>query len=80
MYVLSGSGTSTVGDTEFSWSKNDVFTVPHWTWASHVARDNDAYLIKVSNGGMLKTLGLLRSEHSGSAKDGEITTMKSERH
>ena len=50
------------------------------TWVSHVARDEDAYLIKVSNGGMLKTLGLLRSELSGGAKDGQFTTMKSERH
>ena len=80
VYVLSGSGTSTIGDTEFSWSKNDVFTVPHWTWASHVARDNDAFLIKVSNSGMLKTLGLLRSERSGKAKGDQITTIKSERH
>ena len=80
VYVLSGSGTSTVGDMEFSWSKNDVFTVPNWTWVSHVARNKDAYLIKVSNGGMLKTLGLLRSEYSGNEKNGQVTTMKSERH
>ena len=80
VYVLSGSGTSTVGDMEFSWSKNDVFTVPNWTWVSHVARDENAYLIKVSNCGMLQTLGLLRSEHSGGAKDGQFATARSERH
>ena len=77
---MGGSGTSTVGDKEFSWSKNDVFTVPNWTWVSHIAHDEGAYLIKVTNGAMLKTLGLLRSELSGGAKDGQFTTMKSERH
>ena len=80
VYVLGGSGTSTVGDMEFSWSKNDVFTIPHWTWVSHVASEEGAYLIKVSNGGMLKTLGLLRSEHSGNAENDSSTAAKSERH
>ena len=36
--VVSGEGRSTIGDESFEWSRHDVFTVPHWTWASHAAR------------------------------------------
>ena len=80
VYVMGGSGTSTVGDKEFSWSKNDVFTVPNWTWVSHTAFDEGAYLIKVTNGAMLKTLGLFRSEVSRTANDGHPATLESETH
>ena len=35
--VAEGEGSSRIGDETFHWKKNDVFTVPHWTWASHTA-------------------------------------------
>ena len=36
--VVSGAGRSTVGEHTFDWSQHDVFTIPHWTFASHEAQ------------------------------------------
>src|SRR5438128_7494634 len=36
--VVNGEGRSTLGEHRFEWSRHDVFTIPHWTWASHEAR------------------------------------------
>ena len=33
--VVSGSGRSTVGEHTFDWSQHDVFSIPHWSFASH---------------------------------------------
>ena len=33
----------------FEWSQHDVFTIPHWTWASHEASGGDADLFIVSD-------------------------------
>jgi len=30
-----GRWRSTIGDQRFEWSRHDVFTIPHWTWAAH---------------------------------------------
>ncbi|MBR0831140.1 cupin domain-containing protein [Bradyrhizobium manausense] len=61
-FVVSGQGQSTVGQERFSWSENDVFTIPNWQWASHQAQGGPAYIVEVSNRGMLAKLGLLRAE------------------
>src|SRR5262249_14881033 len=57
--VLSGEGQSTIGDETFSWAKNDVFTLPHWQWTTHVATSADAHLAIVNNHELLHRLGLL---------------------
>ena len=62
VYVLDGNGVSKVGDQEISWAKNDVFTLPNWHWSNHLASSDDAYIIKISNSGMLEALGLLQTE------------------
>ena len=59
--VVSGEGRSTVGEQRFEWSKNDVFTVPHWTWASHEARGT-ADLLLVTDRAIFERLDLLREE------------------
>jgi gentisate 1,2-dioxygenase len=59
--VVSGEGRSRVGDTEFEWSRHDVFTVPHWTWACHEARDS-ADLFIVTDRAIYERLELLREE------------------
>jgi gentisate 1,2-dioxygenase len=59
--VVSGEGRSTVGDQRFEWSRHDVFTVPHWTWASHEARGN-ADLFVVTDREIYQRLDLLREE------------------
>ena len=60
--VVSGSGRSTVGERTFEWSQHDVFTVTHWTWASHAARGGDADLFLVTDRSVYEALELARSE------------------
>ena len=60
--VVSGTGRSSIGDRRFEWSQNDVFTIPHWTWASHEAIDGEADLFVVSDRVVYEQLGLLREE------------------
>lgn len=60
--VVDGEGRSTVGDRTFDWSKHDVFTIPHWTWATHQARGGDADFFIVSDYAVFEALGLLREE------------------
>jgi gentisate 1,2-dioxygenase len=60
--VVAGSGRSTVGETAFSWEKHDVFTVPHWTWTSHLADAGGADLFVVTDRSVYDLLGLLREE------------------
>ena len=61
--VVSGSGRSTVGDQTFEWSQHDVFSIPHWSFASHTARDGDADLFVVSDKVAFERLDLLREEY-----------------
>jgi gentisate 1,2-dioxygenase len=60
--VVSGRGTSTVGDRTVSWEKNDVFTIPHWTWATHTAEGGEADLFLVTDRAAYQALGLARDE------------------
>jgi gentisate 1,2-dioxygenase len=60
--VVAGSGRSTVAEHTFDWSQNDVFSIPHWSWASHAAKDGDADLFIVSDKVAFERLDLLREE------------------
>src|SRR5262245_48559614 len=60
--VVSGQGRSTIGEETFEWSEHDVFSVPHWTWASHTALDGEADLFVVSDRVAFERLDLLREE------------------
>jgi gentisate 1,2-dioxygenase len=61
--VVSGEGRSTVGEKTFEWSQHDVFTIPHWTWASHEAtRGEGADLFVVTDRAIYERLDLLREE------------------
>jgi len=57
--VVSGEGRSQVGDTSFEWSQHDVFTIPHWTWASHQGSGD---LFIVTDRAIYERLELLREE------------------
>ena len=46
--------------TRFQWSRHDVFTVPHWTWASHEARSAELFI--VTDRAIYERLDLLREE------------------
>jgi len=60
--VLDGQGVSEIGDQTLEWGAKDVFTLPHWTWASHTAQSEAAHLIMISDREMLGKLNLLREE------------------
>lgn len=60
--VVAGEGRSTVGEQTFEWSKHDVFTIPHWTWASHEALHDDADLLVVTDRAVHERLDLVREE------------------
>jgi len=60
--VTSGEGRSTIGEQRFEWSRHDVFTIPHWTWASHEARSAQADLFIVTDRAIYERLDLLKEE------------------
>jgi gentisate 1,2-dioxygenase len=60
--VVAGEGRSTIGEERFEWSRHDVFTIPHWTWASHEARSASADLFIVTDRAIYERLDLLREE------------------
>lgn len=60
--VVSGQGRSTVGEHTFDWSQHDVFSIPHWTFASHEAKSGDADLFMVTDKSAFERLDLLREE------------------
>ena len=60
--VVAGAGRSTIGDKTFEWSQDDVFTIPHWTFARHQAIDGEADLFLVSDKSAFERLDLVREE------------------
>ncbi len=60
--VVGGEGRSHIGDETFEWSQHDVFTIPHWTWASHEAKGGDADLFMVTDKSAFEHLDLVREE------------------
>ena len=60
--VVNGAGRSTVGDQTFEWERDDVFTIPHWNWASHTALSADADLFLVTDRSLFEQLDLVREE------------------
>jgi gentisate 1,2-dioxygenase len=60
--VVSGRGHSRIGEHMFDWSQHDVFTIPHWTWASHRAAGGEADLFIVSDRAAFENLDLVREE------------------
>jgi len=60
--VAEGEGESHVGDETFSWTKRDVFTVPHWTYATHVAKTDKARLFAITDRETMRKLGMLKDE------------------
>ena len=57
--VVAGEGQSTIGDKSFSWSRHDVFTIPHWTWAKHEGKGD---LFVVTDRAIFENLDLIREE------------------
>lgn len=60
--VVEGAGRSSIGGVSLAWEKHDVFTIPHWSWASHTAASADADLFLVTDRSLFEHLDLLREE------------------
>ena len=60
--VVEGEGRSTIGTETFEWSKHDVFTIPHWNFASHMAHAADADFFLVTDRSVYEALDLVRVE------------------
>ena len=60
--VLKGAGISKIGSVTHEWTEHDVFTIPHWSWVTHEARSNRAFLIFISDRQVLENLNLFREE------------------
>ncbi|HXP30818.1 MAG TPA: cupin domain-containing protein [Stellaceae bacterium] len=60
--VVDGEGESRIGEKTLRWQKHDVFTVPHWNWASHRATNAAAHLFFFTDREILAGLSLLREE------------------
>jgi gentisate 1,2-dioxygenase len=61
--VAEGEGSSVIGDKTIAWRRNDVFTLPHWQWATHTASSASARLFFMSDRELLASMAYLREEH-----------------
>ena len=61
-FVVEGNGNSTVGDVTIEWETNDIFTLPHWSWASHTAGLDGATIFQSTDREVMRRLELLRDE------------------
>ncbi|HEY4202713.1 MAG TPA: cupin domain-containing protein [Devosiaceae bacterium] len=57
--VVSGTGSSTIGDKTFAWGPGDVLAAPAWATHSHKAT-TDAIVFRVTDEPMLQRLGFFR--------------------
>lgn len=60
--VVEGQGESRIGDRTLQWGPRDIFTLPEWSWTSHMAAAPGARLITVTDREARRRLGLLREE------------------
>ena len=60
--VADGEGESQIGEHNFTWQRNDIFTLPNWSWISHKAVSGDAKLFLVTDRDAIDRLGMLREE------------------
>jgi gentisate 1,2-dioxygenase len=72
--VAQGQGTSTIGDKTIAWRRNDVFTLPHWQWATHTATSSHAKLFLMSDRELLAGTGYLREDEEVNIDKNEETT------
>lgn len=59
--VLEGAGSTTVGGTEFPWTRGDTVVVPTWHAVTHRAR-SAATLVEASDEPAMRSLGYYRRE------------------
>lgn len=60
--VIEGEGVSKIGEREFAWKKNDVFTLPRWLWTDHTAATPSASIFMMTDRAFIANIGHLREE------------------
>jgi gentisate 1,2-dioxygenase len=60
--VIEGEGTSRIGEREIVWTKHDVFTMPRWLWAEHIASSPTASIFMMTDRALMANIGHLREE------------------
>lgn len=63
-HVISGSGSSAVGNTTLEWKTGDTFAIPAWNRYQHFAspEGETVYLYRFDDKPMLTSLGFFREE------------------
>jgi gentisate 1,2-dioxygenase len=65
-HVLSGSGTTRIGDDTIAWKAGDTFVVPIWSWHSHACTaSEDALLFSIDDLPLHRALGFERWDMDG---------------
>ncbi len=62
--VVEGTGSSSIGQDNFTWSPRDIFSVPAGNWVIHRANAERSRLFVVSDREVLRRLGLLKEEQA----------------
>jgi gentisate 1,2-dioxygenase len=60
--VVEGEGSSRIGDKQFDWKKNDIFTLPRWQWIEHTAISGPASLFLMTDRAFVAKIAHLREE------------------
>lgn len=60
--VIEGEGQSEVGDVTHNWGPRDIFTMPHWSWATHTGSTDRAVMVIISDRQVMEKLNLYREE------------------
>jgi len=60
--VAEGEGTTHVGEITYEWKKNDIFTLPQWSWTTHTSSRGPARLFLSSDRNLQRTMNYLREE------------------
>ena len=61
--IVSGAGTTTVGDQSFTWSPRDILSLPGGHWVTHQVVDEPAYLFVVTDRDVYRRLDMLTEEY-----------------
>lgn len=63
-HVVSGSGSTYVGEEILNWEAGDCFVVPPWFWHRHAngTRAEEAILFSINDSPLLESLGMHREE------------------
>ena len=65
--AVEGEGSTRVGTKEFTWRKNDIFTLPRWQWIEHTATSGPASLFLMTDRAFVASIGHFREERQDAA-------------